>query len=1272
MQVTVAAPAPNQFTIYVPGPQGPKGDKGDTGTAAVDAVQTWTKAHTFAPDADFTPVTIKSNASQTQPLLRWTNSAGTLLSHIDINGTFYAPNGAVNVASATVRGGASFAGNVTNSAGTLSSPLIFAGSEHISGYQMGVVSGATTVGLLVRGAVSQTADLTQWQNSAGTVLARVNSTGGFESLGQSFGIYDAARNFPSFVLSGQKVDVGYSGYNPLLTLNPDGVGEPGAGVSLFRGGHSGRPVLVVRPGASATDLQQWQDSAGTVLARVFAGGSFITTGVAEVQGAYLASNVIRSYNSPSIEFKSPDDVTRMLVRADQIGFAIPIRSMGQNPAGIPLTVKGEALQTGDLTQWQNSAGTVLASIGSNGALKLPANVWHVDGGNVSRIHYEGAGPTYFQGGAAAAPSIAVRGLASQTGDLQQWQNSATTVVAKVTYDGTFRGNRVQSNNVLMAGLNTYQQHFVDIASNEWDTTTTGAFVLNTPIGRAHSRMSRIRIWGYDYQRAAIVDFTVVLYPYGGANGPDAVAGQLTNYKMVDNGTDGLNKYLGVNASGNIAIALGDTNSPGYYTRLSAEAWITQAGHTVGYESGWSFTGPVTTANFGFAYAPIDLGTNSAGPSNVVTISGTQTITGAKRFDAVTTLNGGASSSALALGNFTAPNGSVAVIQAQPQAATYVGQIVRGFTSQTADLAQWQDSAGTVLTRVTSAGRITTNVALHGDVIEVGGAGNMGGHLNVTITNAANRGVTVRAAASQTANIQEWQNSAGVLLAKVDSAGRFYEDSTRVIGAFGQHDYHSAYGTTGFDGPSDFGSRFIQSAVAGPGIAGATQYYNFALGLGSEYPYSQFAMQWAVPRVSQGGNPYLTFRYREAGAWGGWHKVYAGYADTAGSATPSNDADLVHKSGAETITGAKTFSIGVRAASPAANVADSASYAFMVGAAGAERLTLGYDATRAFLQSWSSLPLHINNQGNLTLIDGGLRVKTYGAANVPMTVVGDVSQTGDLMRWQDSAGTVVSKVSAGGDITVGPGGAGLLAAQYLVYGGNTGPFFHLTGGGANGGIRVLNRGNGPFPALVVQGETGQAGDLQQWRNDTGAVLSSINAAGNMRVNLAALGRSGTGYPVFGDNITFTSTNSSYLYDRGDTALMVDTNSGNFIVRSAPVGVAGTEIPWQAMLHIAQASKTATFYGNIVTSAGGAFTGSVGIGPGVETGVNAELAVRPYAAGVPGIIVRGFTAQTNDLQQWQDSAGNILAKVASDGTIYKGGQVVGGNAADTEIMAIMGAF
>jgi hypothetical protein len=53
---------------------------------------------------------------------------------------------------------------------------------------------------------------------------------------------------------------------------------------------------------------------------------------------------------------------------------------------------------------------------------------------------------------------------------------------------------------------------------------------------------------------------------------------------------------------------------------------------------------------------------------------------------------------------------------------------------------------------------------------VGFAGLYGASLNVLATSATTQGAIIRGAASQSANLQEWQNSAGTVLARIDSGG----------------------------------------------------------------------------------------------------------------------------------------------------------------------------------------------------------------------------------------------------------------------------------------------------------------------------------------------------------------------------------------------------------------------------------------------------------------------------------------------------------------------
>jgi hypothetical protein len=173
--------------------------------------------HTITNDAIGTvPLAVKAIASQTANLQTWTDSASAVLAQVTAggsiasgaNGTFgtltslarlTVVNGTSSVVGAVIRGAASQSANLQewqNSAGSLVANMSPAGTLVL--YGSGITSGdhrvgtatyysaslnvsarsATEIGAVVRGFTSQSANLQEWQNSAGTVLASVNSSGG--------------------------------------------------------------------------------------------------------------------------------------------------------------------------------------------------------------------------------------------------------------------------------------------------------------------------------------------------------------------------------------------------------------------------------------------------------------------------------------------------------------------------------------------------------------------------------------------------------------------------------------------------------------------------------------------------------------------------------------------------------------------------------------------------------------------------------------------------------------------------------------------------------------------------------------------------------------------------------------------------------------------------------------------------------------------------------------------------------------------------------------
>jgi hypothetical protein len=218
-----------------------------------------------------TPLTINGLSGQAGDLQQWKDSGGTVLSRVRNTGQ-------IGVG-----------------------PLITGNSMHVNALS------ASIVGLVVRGFASQTADLQQWQTSAGTVFTRVNSSGylGTERLGVS----SNATTIPSTAMA------------------------------YIESGSSGNPSLILRAAASQTaDLQQWQSSTGAVLSDINSAG--------ELQVPRIGIGSVMP------------TTTHLFVNAAAA-------------ANIPIIAQGAASQTGDLQRWQDSSGTVLADVDSLGNMQAP-------------------------------------------------------------------------------------------------------------------------------------------------------------------------------------------------------------------------------------------------------------------------------------------------------------------------------------------------------------------------------------------------------------------------------------------------------------------------------------------------------------------------------------------------------------------------------------------------------------------------------------------------------------------------------------------------------------------------------------------------------------------------------------------------------------------------------------------------------------------------------------------------------------------------------------
>lgn len=164
------------------------------------------------------------------------------------------------------------------------------------------------VPLRVEGVVSQTGNLTEWRDGAGSVRTVIGPRG---NIGAG-----------------------------LFSLDPDGSTDNATGIIIAASAAS-RGLLVRGAAGQTAKLQEWQNSGSTTLAGIRNDGYFMGLGLltAADTGPYLAvtSNSVLAIN----------------------------RTAATNPV---LRVQGMTSQTGNLQDWINSAGAIQAAVSSGGTI----------------------------------------------------------------------------------------------------------------------------------------------------------------------------------------------------------------------------------------------------------------------------------------------------------------------------------------------------------------------------------------------------------------------------------------------------------------------------------------------------------------------------------------------------------------------------------------------------------------------------------------------------------------------------------------------------------------------------------------------------------------------------------------------------------------------------------------------------------------------------------------------------------------------------------------
>lgn len=536
--------------------------------------------------------------------------------------------------------------------------------------------------------------------------------------------------------------IGAPGYQNYAGLG----GTADTGLTIYSAAATNLPMVVKGFLNQSASLLEWQSSTGTKLSSIDAAGGFYgpTVGPVNQTGGYIS-----------------------------LTNSLPVNVITNVAATTALVVKGATSQSANLQEWQTSTATSVASLGPSGTFTTALINLGTGSGTTRNIFGITYGPSVGSSSAYAEGSLTTNaGFGSPvlfpneegwypyhsyvTPDVVETSNDAVTWTAQTatSYDGLFSYLPGNSSNVtnkyIRFTLNSPVYAFVSLAVARFQsgtlsksvrmqvelltssTVTTKALLTNVAtltVSAAHSLSigSQIEVTGvgvpFDgvFTVTATPSTTQLSYAVSSADVTSvASGGSLRGRGLLYGPTAGVVPFDGAILS--MKFSSYSNWTTGTRITFEAETWVT--GDSFQLASLMTYTGKPGNGRgfqnkFPFAW-----------DSN-------KTLTVGSRY------------------------------------AAGQGLIVKGATSQSANLQEWQSSAGTILASISSAGVI---IAPNGVFSNANAASSFGGsQINSTILSvhanaAGNTPLRVRGAASQTANLQEWQDSAGSVVSSITVAG----------------------------------------------------------------------------------------------------------------------------------------------------------------------------------------------------------------------------------------------------------------------------------------------------------------------------------------------------------------------------------------------------------------------------------------------------------------------------------------------------------------------
>lgn len=570
--------------------------------------------------------------------------------------------------------------------------------------------------------------------------------------------------------------------------------------------------------------------------------------------------------------------------------------------------------------------------------------------------------------------------------------------------------------------------------------------------------------------------------------------------------------------------------------------------------------------------------------------------------------------------------------------TNIALVIQSAAGQTTtNMQEWRDSASSVKASISSAGSLYTAGS-----VSMGSS--LGARLSVTSFNATTPVFNLRAAASQTSDMQQWQDSTGAVLASVSGAGAFTMPTGLSVGAgagpsvitlgngtLTKTSGQAFYMTSGLKVQG--GSATIPAGVFVNAANATTTSLVAQAGTGQTGDIFKAVAEdgfTGVARIDTLGNLTLeasqsltsaprTINLGNGVVTGGatrleFRGLSEGLQAAPGQRTQMYSYHGIVLAGARAITGYPSFVGGGGTGDPAVLVPSAA-------ASNVPLVVQGFASQTANLTEWrdssGTLNAGISSSGSFftgSAITAGVgtgRVSFSArtAAEIVLSVRGTTSQSGDLQQWQDSASAVKAAINSQGVIVAN---TGILALNLRNLSDN-GPTLTPN---ANSWI-IANRNTVTNIPLIVKGMTGQTGNLTEWRDVNDAIVASISAAGDHVVSLAG---------------------SSYATPRLFGVTAIATGQAIRWAMSTSDGVQAGH---------GQRTQMFGYHGIMLSGARGA----AGYPSFVAGGGTADpsVTVQTITPTSVALVVQGAASQSADMQQWWDSAGVLKAAVTYNGRI-----------------------